>query len=150
MPISTGISTKGGKRLEAIMKRAEQPRRSKVTVGIFPGSKYPDGTPVALVGALHEFGLGPRLPERPWFRQSIAELERDLPNKLKDILDPQTLTISTIEATRIGEYAKSVIQGRIADLQEPPNAPSTILLKGSDSPLQDTGQLHDAVDYETS
>ena len=60
MPISTGISTKGGKRLEAIMKRAEQPRRSKVTVGIFPGSKYPDGTSIAAVGAIHEFGLAAR------------------------------------------------------------------------------------------
>ena len=150
MAITSGIRTSGGAKLKAVLAKAEQPRRSRVTVGIFAGSKYPDGTSVALVGALHEFGLGPRLPERPWFRQSIAELESDLPRKLRDILDPATLTVSTIEAVRIGEYAKSVIQGRIRDLQEPANAPSTLKLKEGDSPLVDTGQLHDAVDYETS
>ena len=50
MPISTGIKTTGGAKLRAVLAKAEQPRRSKVTVGIFPGSKYPDGTPVAACG----------------------------------------------------------------------------------------------------
>lgn len=42
------------------------------SVGWFENSKYPGGTPVALVAATQEFGHGP-IPPRPFMRPTIAQ-----------------------------------------------------------------------------
>lgn len=47
----------------------------------------------------------------------------------------------------MGPFAQAGVQKAIADLKDPPNAPSTIRQKGSDNPLQDTGQLVQTVTY---
>ena len=150
MPITGSVKTTGGKKLEAILKKAEEARRKQVKVGFFSTAKYDDGTPVAANAAIQEFGLGASIPERPFFRQSIAIIEQELPAKLAKILDPATLTVDAAAADKIGEFAKETIQGRIRDFKDPPNAESTILQKGSDSPLQDTDKMLNSVDYETS
>jgi hypothetical protein len=149
MPITGSVKTTGGKKLEAILKKAEQPRRKQVKVGFFSTAKYDDGTPVAANAAIQEFGLGASIPERPFFRQSIAIIEQELPAKLAKIIDPATMEVSAADAAKIGEYAKETIQGRIRDFKDPPNAEGTILQKGSDSPLQDTDKMLNSVDYET-
>ena len=128
------------------MDKAEQARRSKVKVG-FMGGKYPDGTPDAVVAAANEYGLG-GLPERPFFRQSVAIMQQELPRVLPRYIDQKTLTVSHREANLIGAWAADVIKGRIADLQDPPNSPATLAAKQGDSPLQDTGHLGDAVSWE--
>ena len=150
MAFTTSIRTSGGGKLEAVLKKAEQARAKQIKVGFFSDKKYDDKdeTPVALVAALNEFGLGTGTPERPFFRQSIAIIEDGLPKQLAKVLDPTTMDVSVADARRIGEYAKGVIQGRIQDLKDPPNTPATIRQKGSSSPLVDTGQMHDAVDFE--
>ena len=135
--------------MEATLKKAEEARRSKVRVGFFSSAKYDDGKPVAEVAAYQEFGIGAGVPERPFFRQSIAIMEDELPGKLAKLIDPATMTVDAAAADKIGEYAKDVIQGRIADFQDPPNAEGTILAKGNDDPLVRTKKMHDSVDYET-
>ena len=152
MAITSGIRTSGGKRLEAVLKKAEAARKTKVKVGFFADKKYDDKnqTPVAVVAAIQEFGLGGGgIPERPFFRQSIAQLEDELPKKLAGVIDPETMTVDAVAAARIGAYAVEVVKDRISDLQDPPNAESTILQKGSDSPLQETNKMLNSVDYET-
>ncbi len=148
MAFSTGVKTSGGKKLEATLKKAEEARRSKVRVGFFSDAKYDDGKPVAEIAAYQEFGIG-GVPERPFFRQSIAIMEDELPGKLAKIIDPATMTVDAAAADKVGEYAKGVIQGRIADFADPPNAESTVLAKGNDDPLVRTKKMHDSVDYET-
>ena len=148
MAFSTSVSTKGGDKLKAALKKAEEARRSKVKVGFFSTARYDDGQPVAEVAALQEFGGG-NVPERPFFRQSIAIIENELPGKLAKIIDPATMTVDAAAADKIGEYAKDVIQGRIADFQDPGNAEATILAKGKDDPLVLSGKMADSVSYET-
>ena len=148
MAFSTGVKTSGGKKLEATLKKAEEARRSKVRVGFFSDAKFEDGKPVAEVAAYQEFGTA-AIPERPFFRQSIAIMEDELPGKLAKIIDPATMTVDAAAADKIGEYAKDVIQGRIADFQDPPNSENTILDKGKDDPLVRTKKMHDSVSYET-
>ena len=49
----------GGEKLDAFIRtneRAQWARRPSAEIGYFPGDRYPDGTPVALVALLHEFG----------------------------------------------------------------------------------------------
>ena len=150
MAFTTSIRTSGGKKLEAVLKKAEQQRRSKVKVGFFPDKKYDDAdaTPVALVAAIQEFGLAGN-PERPFFRQSIAQLEQDLGRRLARILDPKTMTVSASDAEEIGRYAVGVVQDHIQSLRDPANAASTIELKdGKNNPLIDSGRLHDSADYQ--
>lgn len=43
-----------------------------VKVGIMEGATYPDGTSVAMVAAIHEFGGG-NVPPRPFMRNTVAE-----------------------------------------------------------------------------
>ena len=147
MAFTTSVKTKGGKKIKAIMAKAEQNRGKKIKVGFFSASAYPDGTKTALVAAAQEFGLA-GLPERPFFRQAIAIIEKELPRQLRGIINPETMEISAGDAARIGRFAVDTIQARINDLTDPKNAETTILRKGSDNPLVDTGELHDAVDYE--
>ena len=69
---------------EALEKLAGQIKKSKIEVGFFESAKYPDGTSVAYVAAIQEFG-NPKgsVPSRPFFRNAIAEHDgwKDLANK---------------------------------------------------------------------
>lgn len=107
MGFTSSIKTTGGKKLEAVLKAAEKAksaRKKEIKVGFFASAKYDDKdqTPVALVAALNEFGLGTGTPERPFFRQSIAIIEDGLPKKLAGILDPTTMDVSAADAARLG------------------------------------------------
>ena len=148
MAFSTTLKTSGGAKLKAVLAKAEEARKKQVKVGFLSDAKYDDGKSVAAIAAIQEFGRG-NVPERPFFRQAIAIMEDQLPAKLSKILDPKTMTVDAAAADKIGKFAKETIQGRIQDLKDPENAASTILQKGSDSPLQDTDKMLNSVDYET-
>ena len=75
-------------------------------------------------------------------------MRQDLPRILARTIDPATLTVSEKEGRIIGRWAVNVIQDRIAALNQPPNAPSTLAEKKGDNPLLDTGRLHAGVTYE--
>ena len=147
--ITVTATQSGGEKIKAIMAQAEKQRRSKIKVGIFPESEYEDGTKTAEVGAIQEFG-DPQdgIPERPYFRQAVAEIERDLPKQMRGIIDPKTMEISERNAARIGRYAAGVIRERIRAIKNPPNAPATLARKNGDNPLIDRGELHDAIDWQ--
>jgi hypothetical protein len=50
----------------------------QVKVGFFESDKYADGTPVAYVAAIHEFGHpGGNIPSRPFFRTAIRENSKE-------------------------------------------------------------------------
>ena len=149
MAFTSSVKITGGAKLKAVLAKAEQQRKKQIKVGFFPDKKYDDAdaTPVALVAAIQEFGLAGN-PERPFFRQSIAQLEQDLGRRLARILDPKTMTVSAADAEEIGRYAVGVVQDHIQNLRDPANAASTIELKdGKNNPLIDSGEMFDAVDY---
>ena len=136
MAFQTSVSSRGGEKLKATLAKAEQARNKRVKVGFFSTAKYQDGTPVANVAAIQEFGAPEAgIPERPFFRQSIAIMEGELPSVLARIVDPKTMEVGDREGNLLGAYAADVIQQRIVDLEEPPNSPRTIALKGSSNPL---------------
>ena len=59
---------------EALEKLADQIKKSKLEVGFFESATYPDGTPVAYVAAIQEFGYpAGNIPSRPFFRNAIAQ-----------------------------------------------------------------------------
>ena len=107
---------------------------------------------MAAVAAWNEFGTKrdgeQHIPERPFFRQAIAEMQDGIVNILKAGIDPKEGVVDQQLANRIGAYAQGQVQKSITKLDEPPNAPSTILAKGSSSPLIHTGTMRQSVTWK--
>ena len=177
MAFTTSITSKGGAKMKAVLAKAEQNRRKKIKVGFFASAKYEaqanpfvvarnvghvrglhgpvrpanmgEAQFVAHIAAIQEFGAPKAgIPERPFFRQSIAIMEDELPDVVKRFIDPTTMELDNRGANLVGAYAADVIQQRIVDLKDPPNSPITIALKGSSNPLIDQGHMRQSVTWE--
>ena len=130
---------KGGSKLRQFIREAKKGGVKNIQVGIFADSKYPDGTPVATVAAVNEFGSG-AIKERPAFRQGI----RDIPAALAPLFKvgfKRTLVLDRPFAKRIGETAADVLKASYVRLRSPGNKPSTLLKKSGSNPLLDTKTL---------
>ena len=143
---------------------------SVVKIGFLAGATYPDGTPVALIAAVQEFGnpnnrmfggaLAP-IPPRPFFRNMIAAKKAEWPKSIATNLKAnhydafQTL-LETGEAVS-GQLRKSLI-----DTNNPPLSPVTLARRGytgkaynpkdqktfGAKPLVETGHMLNSIDYE--
>lgn len=119
----------------------------RVSVGFLRGATYPNGTPVALVAAVQEFGSeANNIPPRPFFRLMVAEKSADWPEAMrKNLLDTDYDAHKTLD--RMGQGIKAQLQDSIQTLTDPPLAPATIKRKGFATPLIDTGHMLSSVDY---
>lgn len=106
---------------------------------------------VAAVARIQEYGSPSRgIPERSYFRSTMAEKERALIQlKKKEVKkwiegkQTQKQALGVV-AQKLVDWVKSKIDSNIP----PPNAPSTQAQKGSDQTLIDQGQLRNSVDWE--
>jgi len=138
------VTLTGGDRLEAYLADLAKKvsNASTLNVGFPEGATYPDGTSVAMVAAINEFGAPSRgIPPRPFVREGTIA-------KHKDEWGPQVgeaLKASGMDARKalqgMGEIITGEMQEAIVDFTDPRNAPSTIKRKGFDDPLVDTGQM---------
>ena len=139
---------KGGRAAKQFILQAKRAQRGAVEelqVGFFDTSKYPDGTPVTNVAVINEFGGG-NVPERPFFRQALAQSKRSIGPMIRASLDDgRKMAMDRQAAGRVGEFMKDRIQTSITTLRSPPNAPATVAIKGSSNPLLDTGFLRNSV-----
>lgn len=119
-----------------------------VRVGFLEGATYPDGTPVAMVAAIQDFGA-PRagIPPRPFFRNMVAAKSPSWPAAVEANLKKTSYDVDKTLAL-VGEGIAGQLRQSIVDTNEPPLAPSTIRAKGSSKPLVDTGHMLASVDYE--
>lgn len=114
--------------------------------GWFETAKYADGTPVAYVAAIQEFGAvaeGVLIPPRPTMRPAVADKGQEWMDLLGKgavaVLKGQETPQSAMEKVALraaGDVAKN-----IQALTSPPLAPSTIKAKGFAKPLVDTGLM---------
>lgn len=138
----------GGEKLERALQDIGRQlgRGGEVRVGYLSGATYPDGTSVALVGALNEFGTR-RAPPRPAIRRMIAAKSADWPASAATILKhtnndvPRTLQL-------LGEGIRGQWMQSIRDLWDPPLAPSTVKRKGFEKPLIATSTMINSVGIE--
>lgn len=140
----------GGVKLEAALKEIAEKatNASLVRVGFLENATYPDGTPVALVAAVNEFGAPARgIPPRPFFRNMIAAKSGEWPKAIAALLTTNDYD-AAVTLGQAGEAVKGQLQQSIVDTNEPPNAPSTIARKGAAKPLVDTGHMLRSIDYE--
>lgn len=149
------VNTQGGQRIRRLMEVAERGGGFRaIEVGFFASARYPEGTPVAHVAAINEFGTD-RIPERPFFRGSVAKMETELMPVLRSGINTETMQVDGMLADKLGAHAAGVIQTTIAKgtfHPNPPNAPSTIARKtkgqgGEVTTLIDTGKLRQSVTW---
>lgn len=120
----------------------------KVLVGIPAGKTEDNGVSVAMIGAVHEYGVPElNIPERSWLRGGIRNHKKDLiavaKNDLKKVLDKK-MTVETALA-RLGKAGAAAAQMEIRHGDFVPNTPETIARKGSSHPLMDTGTMLQSV-----
>ena len=145
--VTVKVQQRGGKKLRRLLREAGKGSVSGVKVGFFSTARYEDGTPVAAVAAWNEFGTE-TIPERPFFRNALAESERSVGRILQAGLDTKKMVVDEQLAGRVGAHVQGKIQDSITSLKEPPNAPETVRRKGSSDPLLDTGTLRNSVTWQ--
>lgn len=136
---------KGGKKLEAALKKIARQVSGggRLQVGFMDGSDYPDGTSVAMVAGLNNFGA-PRagIPPRPFFSNMIAKESSDWPESLATVLKDNEYDGAKsldIMGQKIGEQ----LQQSIIDTNVPALSPVTVMLRGmrkNDPSLKVTGK----------
>jgi hypothetical protein len=140
----------GGDALQRKLKELahDLKRGGVVRVGFLEGATYPDGTSVALVASVQEFGSpAHNIPPRPFFRNMIAGNSADWPKTLATLLAHNHNDVE-LSLNQMGVVVADQLRQSILDLKDPPNAPATIKKKGFDDPLIDSSHLLHSVDYE--
>lgn len=117
----------GSKNLKAILERAG---KKQVRIGFFESSKYPDGTSVAYVATIQEFGHGP-IPPRSFFRPTIAEQRsawgQTLLKGYRAVINEKITVEAMLE--QFGALAAGQVKIAISKVQAPPLSPTTLLLR---------------------
>jgi len=139
--MASNVTFSGGEKIQALFKNAGKGGVKSVDVGVFAGAKYQDGTPVALVATVNEFGSEDGvIPERPAFRNANKSNEDNLVKIIKNNVDPKTMVIDPVTAGKVGVAHESAVKKSIVDLKDPPNAASTLKAKAPKAnPLVNTG-----------
>lgn len=118
-----------------------------VKVGLQAGDTDKEGTSLAEIGFYNEFGTR-TIPARSFIRSTHDDKNgwRDLTQRLyASVLDLKRPAKQALGL--LGTAAQDDIKRKITDLDAPPNAPSTIALKGSSNPLIDTGQMRASIRF---
>ena len=149
-------------RISEMRNAIRELERLKTSVGWFQGSTYEDGTPMATVAAINEFGSRrDNIPARPFMRPTISQRE----NEWADLAESgaRALVRGRTDAQemmgRIGFQAAGDVALTITNLWSPPLADATIdarrrkladgvTIGSLRKPLVETGRLLDALTYE--
>ena len=115
--------------------------------GFFEEAKYTNGTPVATVAVLNEYGTS-KIPPRPFFRLAIDENQKKWLKQFKQVVKQGASVEDALNI--VGTIMKDDIADSITDLQSPPNAQSTIDAKGSSNPLMNTGFMASSATYKVT
>lgn len=135
------------KLLDYIKMRGYTEKSITVRVGFIGTATYPDSDQtVAEVAHANEYG-GPNRPPRPFFRGMIAKESPQWGKQIAALLNSPGATERSAMGL-MGQLVADQLRQSIEDLTDPPLAPSTILAKGFDKPLVDTGLMQQSITYE--
>ena len=130
------------------------------SVGVHEDAGDSEGTPLAVIAAVHEygaeikngFGKGIRIviPERSFLRSFVDENSGNLENFKQKIvgmiIDGKSTPGQALSL--LGEYAVSGVKKKMRNGPFTPLRPATIRRKGSSKPLIDTGQLIGSISHK--
>lgn len=147
-------SISGGDGLTAKLRELGQKIRNatEVRVGFLEGATYPDGTSVAMVAAIQNFGApGAGIPPRPFFSNMVADKSPEWGEKFGRVLKAADYDAG-LALDRMGEGIAGQLRQAIVETNDPPLSPETIRRKGGTAtaakPLVDTGHMLASVDKE--
>ena len=158
-------SISGGDKLEAKLRElaAKVSRPATLRVGFLENARYPDGTPVAMIAAIHNWGAPSRgIPPRPFFSNMIKAKKGEWPAAIAEQLRvadwDAAVALDVVGAAIAGQLRESVIE-----TNSPPLKDATIVRKGGTrgmkydpknratfpaKPLIDTGWMYENIDHE--
>lgn len=122
---------KGGKKLEAHLKRLSQQidKATKVKVGFLSDATYSDGTPVAMVAAIQNFGAPARgIPPRPFFSNMVADKSPEWGPALGRLLRDNDLDAAAA-LDQVGQGIAGQLRESIVNTNTPPLSPVTLMLR---------------------
>lgn len=103
--------------------------------------------PLAVVAAIHEFGLGD-MPQRSFLRSAYDENLPMIDKMIQRVADGAVFGLGTNAAlNQLGNVVQGMVQRKIVDGPFVPNSPATIKRKKSSKPLIDTGHLRQSIRY---
>lgn len=122
-------------------------------VGFLSNATYPDGTKVALVAALNEYGHKTRsgrfVGPWPFMRNTVQKHSKEWPAALA--IQLKKTNYDVVAAFKImGEGIRGQMQEQIRAIQAPALSPVTIARKGFSKPMIDTGHMLNSVDFEVT
>ena len=120
----------------------------QVRIGFFGDAKYPNGTLVANVAAMNEYGTS-KMPARPFFRNMIAEKSPGWAASLGHIAANNRLHMAST-MWQMGEGIAGQLQDAIVAFDSVPLADSTVEAKGSKKQLIETADMINAVGYQVA
>lgn len=143
-------SALAGSRMMRFLEDAARGLRGErlLRVGFLENATYPDGTPVAMIAAIQEWGtVNGRIPSRPFFRTMIKQKQSEWGPATANLLrtngyDAQK-TLHAVGFAIEGQLRDSIVNGGWV-----PNAPATVTRKGFDRPLIDTSNMLNSIDHE--
>lgn len=144
------ITISGGAGIEkALLDIAKKlDKAGTVRAGFLEDATYPDGTNVAMIAAIQNFGApGAGIPARPFFTNVVANGKHAWPVVIAKIAKGANYD-GKLTMNRFGEYLVSQIQQSIRDTNEPALTPATIEAKGFAKPLIDTSVMINSAAYE--
>lgn len=136
----------GGKGISKALSAIAEKMNGSVKVGFLEGATYPDGTSVAQNAFWQEYGTT-RIPSRPFFRTMISRESPGwgvLMSGAAKHYNYNGAAVLQLMGMKIAEQ----LQQSIVEWKDPPNAPSTIRIKGFNKPLIHHGIMQNGVDFE--
>jgi len=120
----------GGRKLGVYLaKLAKSVEKRELKVGFLSGATYPDGTSVAMVAAIQEFGApAAGIPPRPFMRTTVAQHSRDWGRVLAAAMRA-TGGDASAAWNMLGEHVAGQVREAIAGLQSPPLSQVTLMLR---------------------
>ena len=103
--------------------------------------------PLAVIAAIHEFGLGD-MPQRSFLRSAYDENLPVIDKMIQRVANGAVFGLGTNAAlNQLGNVVQGMVQRKIVDGPFIPNSPATIKRKKSSKPLIDTGHLRQSIRY---
>lgn len=103
--------------------------------------------PLAVIAAIHEFGLGD-MPQRSFLRSAYDENLPMIDKMIQRVANGAVFGLGTNAAlNQLGNVVQGIVQRKIVDGPFVPNSPATIKRKKSSKPLIDTGHLRQSIRY---
>lgn len=161
MPI-TRVDIKGnGSKLKDKLRKIAALDDLELKVGFFENARYPDGTPVAYVGYLNEYGG--HNPPRPFMKRTAQRRIKVWSKGIAANFNRADKSSLKIAYNKAGQVAVGDVKRTIKDWPPGGNAPSTVRAKARrarggknlvpinpETVLIDTGKMISSVAYEVA